>query len=157
MRAAPLGLVFLLAGAPMIALAGNVASSSIAIVVNLRSELTDLDVEALRDLYLRRRALLANGKSVVPVNLPADDPSRLRFSQLVLGRLPAELSGYWDRLYYEGVRPPIVLPSAEAVRRYLHADPTAVGYLFEDEVNESLRVIAVFPPHESSADPPSSR
>ncbi|MBI5506224.1 MAG: hypothetical protein HY899_15620 [Deltaproteobacteria bacterium] len=157
MRTAPLGLALILAGAPETMLAGEVEPPSVAVVVNHDSTLRSLDAEVLRDLYLRRRVLIADGSRVVPVNLPADDPLRLRFSQLVLGRRPAELSGYWDRLYYEGVRPPIVLPSAEAIRRYLHADLRAIGYLAEEEVDSSLRVIAVFPPHGSSPAATSSR
>jgi hypothetical protein len=118
---------------------------AVAIVVGATSRVPPLEVETLRDLFLRRRTLLDDGARAVPINLPVGESVRERFSTLVLGRRPAELSAYWDRLYYEGIRPPIVLPSAEAVRRYLQVEEHAIGYLDPRDVDQSVRVIAVFP------------
>jgi hypothetical protein len=121
------------------------ADESVAVVVGAGSAIRELDTEAIRDLFLRRRTLIVDGARIVPVNLPVGDAARDRFSVAVLGRRPAELQVYWDRLYFDGIRPPIVLPSAEALRRYLQVDVHAIGYLVPEEIGEGLRVIAVFP------------
>ena len=120
-------------------------TAPVAVVVGVSSHVTSIDADTLRDLFLRRRLLLEDGAKAVPINLPVGDALRERFSILVLGRKPAELSAYWDRLYFDGVRPPIVLPSAEAVRRYLQIDPHAIGYLAPEAVDATLRVLVVFP------------
>ena len=133
------------------------AAAVVAVVVGANSTIVSLDADSLRDLFLRRRTLAVAGAQAVPVNLPVGDAVRERFSTLVLGRRPAELSGYWDRLYYEGVRPPIVLPSAEAVRRYLQVNALAIGYLDPQQVEAGVRVIALFPPEPSRTASPRSR
>jgi hypothetical protein len=135
----------LVAGACAQVYAEEGKAGSVAVVVGANSRIPPMDVETLRDLFLRRRTLLADGARAVPINLPVGDPVRERFSTLVLERKPAELSVYWERLYYEGIRPPIVLSSPEAVRRYLQVEPRAIGYLDPHDVDASVRVLVVFP------------
>jgi len=156
MRPLALGLLFVVTALAAAARAQE-RDASVAVVVSASSKVGALEMETLRDLFLRRRTLLPDGARAVPINLPVGHHARERFSLLVLGRRPAELSAYWDRLYYEGVRPPIVLPSAEAVRRYLQVDALAIGYLSADEVDASMRVIVVFPTGAARPEAPSRR
>jgi len=114
----------------------------LAIVVGIGSPIDDIDLDTLRDVYLRRQRLWAGGESALPVNLPADDPLRRAFSRRVLGRAPEELVGYWNRRYFEGVRPPLVLGSPRAVCAYLATEPGGVGYVPTGEVDrDACRVI----------------
>ena len=141
-----LGSMLLLVAASAQGRAQEREAISVAVVVGVSSRIPALDADTVRDLFLRRRTLLPDGARAVPINLPVGNDARERFSALVLGRKPADLTAYWDRLYFDGVRPPIVLPSAEAVRRYVQVDERAIGYLAVDEVDETVRVIVVFPP-----------
>jgi hypothetical protein len=119
-------------------------SESIVVVVGTRSEIAEVTLDTLRELYLRRRRVWPDGGRVIPVNLPVDSDTRRRFSKRVLGRLPEDLSGYWDRLYFDGIRPPVVLRTSEAVCAYLAAEPKAIGYVRGGEVDESVcRVLLV--------------
>jgi hypothetical protein len=80
------------------------------------------------------------------VNLPADSDTRRRFSKRVLGRLPQDLGGYWNRLYFDGIQPPIVLRTAEAVCAYLAAEPKAIGYMRVDEIDrDDCRMLLLLP------------
>ena len=116
----------------------------IAVVVGATSPLDALDVDTLRDVYLRRQRVWSNGSRAMPVNLPADDPRRETFSDRVLGRRPRELVGYWNRQYFQGIRPPLVLRSPEAICTYLATEPAGVGYVPLDDVDEeACRVILV--------------
>src|SRR5581483_1646117 len=45
----------------------------IAVVVGRKSFVTDVTVDDLRELYLRRRRVWPNGRRAIPVNLPADN------------------------------------------------------------------------------------
>jgi len=112
------------------------AALEIAIVVGAGSPIESVDVDTLRDLYLRRQRLWPGGSAAAPVNLPAGDPLRRSFSRVVLGRTPDELVGYWNRRYFDGIRPPLVLNSARAVCAYLATEPGGVGYVPADEVND---------------------
>ena len=133
-----------------IGLAGRAAAEPpeprLAVIVGKESPVHTLTLDVVRDVYLRRRRLWPDGTRVMPVNLPADSPDRRRFSQSVLGRLPSELVDYWNRLYFDGIRPPLVLRTPEAVLAYLAAEPAAVGYVPADLVDVARhRVILILP------------
>jgi hypothetical protein len=117
---------------------------SIAVVVGVASPIRQVTVDTLRELYLRRQRLWSNGERAIPVNLPADDPLRVAFSRRVLGRRPGDLEPYWLRLYREGVQPPLVLQTSQAVCAYVAVEPAAIGYVRPDVVDpKSCRVLLV--------------
>jgi hypothetical protein len=64
--------------------------TAMAIVVGVDSPIRDLTPDVLREVYMRRRRVWPDGRRVMPVNLPADDPLRSSFSAhnpaLALGR-----------------------------------------------------------------------
>ena len=117
------------------------APEPIAVVVGHDSAVTRLSLDDLREIYLRRRRAWPNGLPVMPINLPADDELRERFSRRVLGRTPADLLSYWNARYFEGVKPPLVLLTPAAVRAYLQRQPEAIGYLPASEVDDTLRIV----------------
>lgn len=120
-------------GGLRLAIAGN--ASGVAIVVGVRSRVQQVTLDDLRELYLMRRRVWEDGERVVPVNLPAGDPLRERFSRRVLGRSLRDLAGYWNRRYFEGIRPPLVLRTPRAVCAYVEAEPNAIGYLAPADVD----------------------
>ena len=119
---------------------------SIAVVVGTKSDVGEVTLDTLRELYLRRRRVWPDGSRVIPVNLPVDSDTRQRFSKRVLGRLPQDLGSYWNRLYFDGIQPPVVLRTSEAVCAYLAVEPKAIGYVRTDEVDRNgCRVLLVLP------------
>lgn len=121
-------------------------AGSIAVVVGRQSDVREVTIDTLRELYLRRRRVWPDGSGVVPVNLPADTPLRARFSKRVLGRQPVDLESYWNRRYFEGIRPPLVLRTPEAVCAYLAVEPHAIGYMRLADVDRAAcRVLLVLP------------
>ena len=127
--------------------AAEPAVPAIAIVVGVGSPVRQVNVDTLRELYLRRQRVWSDGERAMPVNLPADDPVRIAFSKRVLGRLPGDLEAYWLRLYREGVQPPLVLKTSQAVCAYVAVEHAAIGYVRPDEVDgKSCRVLLVLAP-----------
>jgi hypothetical protein len=122
------------------------ASGRLAVVVGRASVVEDVTLDTLRELYLRRRRVWPDGSAAIPVNLPPNSEARQAFSRRVLGRPPEDLAGYWNRRYFEGIRPPLVLRTPEAVAAYLAVEPTAIGYVrLEDVDRGTCRVILVLP------------
>jgi hypothetical protein len=122
----------------------TLSTATIAVVVGVHSALGHVGLDELREVYLRRQRLWSSGERAMPVNLPADSPIRGAFSKRVLGRDPAELEHYWGRLYFEGIRPPLVLKTPRAVCAYVAAESSAIGYVPADDVDrESCRVLLV--------------
>ena len=118
----------------------------LAVIVGRTSVVEDITLDTLRELYLRRRRVWPDGRAAIPVNLPPDSEARKAFSTRVLGRPPEDLVGYWNRRYFEGIRPPLVLRTPEAVAAYVAVEPTAIGYVrLEDVDRDACRVILVLP------------
>ena len=92
-------------------------------------------------LVYRRQKTLVDGTRVQPVNLPAAHPLRRWFSQQVLGQPPEAMEGYWSDLYFNGVVPPFVLASEEAVIRFVASTPGAIGYVSACPGDKRVRVL----------------
>lgn len=101
----------------------------------------EISVDELAQIYLRRKQHWDDGETIVPLNLASGLPQRAQFSQRVLRQSEARLADYWNRRYFDGLMPPATLASTEAVRRYVAADPRAIGYVPAAEVDRSVRVI----------------
>jgi hypothetical protein len=114
------------------------------VVVGKDSPIRAVTLDTVRDVFLRRQRLWPDGSRAMPVNLPADSPPRRAFSERVLGRRPMELVDYWNRLYFDGIRPPLVLRSPDAVCAYVATEPAALAYVPRDAVEEtSCRIVLV--------------
>jgi len=100
-----------------------------------------LSVDEVAQIYLRRKRHWDDGETIVPLNLASGTPLRAEFSQRVLRQSEARLADYWNRRYFDGLMPPATLASTAAVRRYVAADPRAIGYVPAAEVDRSVRVI----------------
>jgi hypothetical protein len=118
-------------------------TTKIAVIVSKSSRVEHVSKDDLRELYLRRRRLWDDGERALPVNLPAGNPVRERFSRLVLGRSSEDLVAYWNGRYFEGITPPAVLPTPTAVRAYIADEPNAIGYVPADEAGTECRVVMV--------------
>lgn len=137
--------------AAAIGLAARVAAepspqTTLVVVVGKYSPIRVVTLDTVRDVFLRRQRLWPDGSRTMPVNLPADSSDRHAFSQRVLGRLPGDLVEYWNRLYFDGILPPLVLRSPDAVCAYVATEPAALAYVPGDAVDEaSCRVVLVLP------------
>ena len=112
----------------------------IAVIVH-PARATDLSLDQLAQVYLRRKQHWDDGELIVPLNLATGVPQRAQFSQRVLRQSEARLADYWNRRYFDGVMPPATLASTAAVRRYVASDRRAIGYVLATEVDASVRVI----------------
>lgn len=113
---------------------------AIAVIVH-PSRTTAISTDLLGQIYLRRKRFWDDGTPIVPLNLSAGAALRQAFADIVLRQSEARLADYWNRQYFYGILPPATLASTEAVRRYVAADPNALGYVPASEVDGSVRVI----------------
>ncbi len=133
-----LAALLLLAGAAMCAPAG----AQVAVVVGAAARMPPWGQAELAPVWLRHRQF-ADGVRLQPVNLPAGQTLRRWFSQQVLGQSPEELEGYWRDQYFNGVLPPYVLASEEAVLRFVATTPGAIGYVPACLVDKRVRVLVL--------------
>jgi hypothetical protein len=118
------------------------ADNRVAVIAMPGAQPTALSTEDLALVY-RRRKQFVGGQRVQPLNLPSAHPLRRFFSQQVLQRSPEELEDHWRDLYFNGIFPPFVLASEEAVLRFVATTPGAVGYVPLCLVDKRVAVVAV--------------
>lgn len=114
--------------------------TGVAVIVAADAHTAPLSAEQLALIYRRQQQYLG-GRRVQPINLPAAHPLRRWFSQQVLGQPPEALEAYWRDQYFNGVVPPFVLGSEEAVIRFVATTPGAIGYVSRCLVDRRVKVL----------------
>jgi ABC-type phosphate transport system substrate-binding protein len=111
-----------------------------------------LDRPLLRDIFLKRVVIDRSGTALVPLNLPPEHPLRTAFSESLLGKAPDALQRFWNERYFQGVSPPYVVRSQEAMLRFVAETPGALGYVASCRADTRVRVIAELPVPRDLAD-----
>lgn len=117
------------------------ANESLVLIAAANSPLENLSLETVKLIYLRKEQISADGLRWVPVNLPVADPLRRGFSQALFQVLPEEQDEYWNAQYFNGIMPPKVMTSEEAVLRFVETTPGAIGYIRKQKVDERVKVL----------------
>jgi ABC-type phosphate transport system substrate-binding protein len=121
------------------------AAESIAIVTQRDNPVNTLTVDTLKMVYLRKLLLDNNGIRWIALNLPSSNELRQKFSMALFKKLPEEQEDYWNEQYFNGITPPQVLSSEEAVLRFVEMTPGAIGYVSEDKVDGRVKVLKIIP------------
>jgi ABC-type phosphate transport system substrate-binding protein len=99
-----------------------------------------LDRNTLRNIYLKKIFVDQDRLKLNPVNLPTGSPLRDAFVQSIIHMPDAQLQDYWDREYFQGVSPPYVLGSQDAVVRFVAETPGAIGYVALCHVDATVHI-----------------
>lgn len=129
------GALMLMAGA---------AGAEVAVVVHPANN-ASVDQSELNRLFLGRGNSFSDGSRATPMNLAEGLPARDNFDSNVLNRSSAQLKAYWSRLVFTGKgTPPPEQPNAAAMKAAIAADPTAIGYVSSQDVDDTVKVVATF-------------
>jgi ABC-type phosphate transport system substrate-binding protein len=129
------------------------AQPQIAVITAAGGPHLTLDRTTLRNIYLKKVFIDDDHQRLNPVNLPTGSPLRNAFVQAVIRMPDPQLQDYWDREYFQGVSPPYVLGSQDAVVRFVAVTPGAVGYVALCHVDASVHVAMLIPlPPNAAAD-----
>jgi ABC-type phosphate transport system substrate-binding protein len=126
----------------LLCMLASAAASADRIAVIVHTErVAELDMEAIAQIYLKRRRTWPGGDVIVPINREAGSATRARFTERVLRLDDSSLALYWNREYFLGVLPPATLASDEAILRFVARDRRAIGYVDSSTVDDSVRVV----------------
>lgn len=112
-------------------------------VVCIKTEGFDITRSMVKNIYFKTLTRL-NARRLLPLNLPASHPARQAFLHEVLGIGFETWDLYYDEMHFEGVAAPQVVPSVEAMKRYLFRVEGTVGYLPTQSVTEPMIEIIRF-------------
>lgn len=136
-------LVSLLLGA-VLTMVNHPAAAEVLVVVSAEAPFTRLTSSDLRDIYLGRRSLIANGVQVVPLDQTEGTAARSEFYIHYTGQTPAQIKAHWARQIFTGRgQPPQALTDSRAVVERLVGDAKALGYIEPSFLDERLRVVTI--------------
>ena len=118
------------------------ADEPLAIVTHVSNPLQSVSLETLKQVYLRKTLLDSNGNRWIPLNLPASDPIREGFSLALFNKRPDDQEQYWNEQYFQGINPPEVFASEEAIMRFVEITPGAIGYVRKRTVDDRVKILA---------------
>lgn len=121
--------------------AARAAQPQIVIITSPDMPQLTMDQNTLRNVYLKRIFVDGKGRRLTPVNLPSGAPMRQAISRALLHMDDVQLQDYWDRQYFQGISPPYVLTSPDAVVRFVASTPGAIGYVAPCQADSSVRVV----------------
>ncbi|WP_347989858.1 hypothetical protein [Methylomonas sp. AM2-LC] len=119
------------------------ADEALAIITQRSNELNSVTLDQLKWVYLRKLMLDSNGRRWIPINLPSANELRKAFSLTLFNKLPDDQESYWNEQYFQGIMPPEVLASEEAVLRFVTITPGAIGYVWLHSVDDRVKVLKV--------------
>lgn len=131
--AAPIAAILLLAPGPAFA-------DAIAVIVNKSSPVDELSMGELRRIYTGQKIRWADGSTIMVVNRPSASAIREAFYHLVLDALPSQ------EFYQKGSPIPfttLIQESDVATRRLVARIPNAIGYISLNEVDDTVKVVAI--------------
>lgn len=121
------------------------AEPALLVIASAETPVAVADADTLRDVWLKKVFIDADGHSLVPLNLPPDNPLRAIFAREVLHKSGDALQEYWNQRYFHGVRPPFVLASQAAVVQFVARTPGAVGYILSCHRTPAVKPLLSLP------------
>jgi ABC-type phosphate transport system substrate-binding protein len=120
----------------------NAATAEVVAVVSTKSPVTSLSDNQVVDIFLGRVNRLPNGEPVRPVDQAEDSPVRNEFYAKFTGKSAAQVKAHWSKVIFTGRgNPPKEIGNNDEVKKFLTANPNAIGYIDAAAVDESVRVL----------------
>lgn len=121
----------------------QLCADSFYVVTSKANSMEPLSKKELHDLFLLKKKFVAQNKVVV-VNLLASHPLRLSFEQNILEMNRNKLNAYWVKKHFQGITPPVSQASTQAMKKFLQNVENSIGYLPQDLLDDSLKVLYEF-------------
>ena len=118
------------------------SGSSLVIVAGSDFNISRLSKSEVEAIFLQKRVSGPGQQILVPIFLPDSSDSSVEFADRVLGKSVKQLRAYWNLKVLTGrLKPPIVVETPEELITYLNRNHGSLGYLYESDVRDGLRVL----------------
>lgn len=131
----------LLASAALLA-AASVAQAQVAVIVNAKSATASMTADQVASIFLGKTTTLPSGATAVPADQSESSAIRDQFYTKVTGKQAAQVKAAWSRLVFSGKgTPPKELASSAEVKKFVAANPDAIGYIEKSAVDGSVKAV----------------
>jgi ABC-type phosphate transport system substrate-binding protein len=121
---------------------GALSEADVVTVVSSKSSITALSKSDVADIFLGKVIRVAPGAPAVPIDQPESSTVREEFYRETTGKSLAQLKSHWSKILFTGRgQPPRMVPNSAGVKKALAANPFAIGYIEETEIDPSVRVL----------------
>ena len=121
--------------------ASSASGAKIAVIVAADNPRNSINKRLLARIYRKQTQVSPRGKRIHPINLPANSPLRISFTQSIMRKTPLAMASFWNERYFHGISPPHVLSSQEAVIRFVAETPEAIGYVLSCYIDDRVKVL----------------
>jgi ABC-type phosphate transport system substrate-binding protein len=123
---------------------GGTGRADVVAVVSSKSPLTALSKNQVAEIFLGKTARFPDGALAVPIDQEEGSPARDEFYAAFTGKSPAQLKSHWTKIIFTGRgKPPMAVSSSAEVRRFVAANPLAIGYIERSAVDNTIKVLEV--------------
>lgn len=128
--------------AAVLALASWAAQAQVAVIVNPKSAAASMTADQVAGVFLGKTATLPSGATAAPVDQAESAAIREQFYTKVAGKQAAQVKAAWSRLVFSGKgTPPKELGSTAEVKKFVAANPDAIGYIEKSAVDGSVKAV----------------
>ena len=118
------------------------AFAQVAVIVSPKSPLATMTADQVSAIFLGKSNTLPSGGTASPADLPDSAGTRELFYTKVTGKSAAQVKAAWSRLVFSGkATPPKELATSADVKKFVAANPDAIGYIEKSAVDSSVKVI----------------
>lgn len=118
------------------------ASAQVAVVVNPKSPTAAMTADQVAGIFLGKSSTLPSGATAAAVDQAESAAIRETFYTKVTGKQSAQVKAAWSRLVFSGKgTPPKELASSAEVKKFVAANPDAIGYIEKSAVDGSVKVV----------------
>ncbi len=118
------------------------AEAGVVVVVGASSSLGELSQDQVAGIFLGKTSKFPDGSKAVPIDQEDGADARADFYKQVTGKSSSQLKSYWSKLIFSGKgQPPKQVKGDAEVIQSINANPGQIGYLGEEAVDDSVKVI----------------
>lgn len=120
----------------------GLAQAQVAVIVNAKSAAAAMTADQVASIFLGKSTTLPSGATAAPADQPDSAAVRDQFYTKVTGKQAAQVKAAWSRLVFSGKgTPPKELASSAEVKKFVAANPDAIGYIEKSAVDASVKVV----------------
>ncbi len=123
-------------------LACTAAQAQVAVIVNPKNAAATMTADQVSSIFLGKSNTLPSGAAALATDLPEASATRDQFYSKVTGKQAPQVKAAWSRLVFSGKgTPPKELASAADVKKFVAANPDAIGYIEKSAVDGTVKVV----------------
>ncbi|BCG63605.1 MAG: hypothetical protein methR_P1333 [Methyloprofundus sp.] len=119
-------------------------AQNMVVIVGVNSPVKQLSLARFKRIFLGKERLTEQGRRWIPINLGATHPLRQAIRKQVVQKSTFNLEQYWNQQYFNGISPPYVLASEEAILRFVADTPNAIAYIAACHRDKRVKTVYSF-------------